>query len=323
LLVLARLPEPPPALPPALTREDAPPQQRALAHYARFVEEGGTLLVLGAAQNELAELEEGLALACLAPLEFRAEPFIGGPLVLPDGMELEFEERPAGTFTGAHGALLCDLAGRAVGALQPCGAGRVALLALPAERFDNAHLAAEPDHALLLVRMVEALAPIERLAFDEYALGGWRPTSVPALALRPRLQALSLHVFLFLLVLVWRSAWSGPFARDPAPERSASALARAHGFGRLLARAGRHDLLAGFLRRAWIERGATRCASAADGFDRALAELAGGDERRWARLRASLEARTITSEAELDSLARDLDQLEDELAQARRTPTRP
>lgn len=317
LLVLARLPEPPPALPPALASGEglAFRQSRALVHYASFVEQGGTLLVLGVGPEELDRLERELALTCLEPLELEVDPFAGGPLVLQDGTELAFEEGPLGLFRGAHGALVRDVAGRVVGAQQPCGAGRVALLALAAERFDNAHLAAEPDHALLFVRTVEALGPFERLAFDEYAAGGWQPDSVPELALRPELAALSLHALLLLVVLVWRAAWSGPFPRDPAPVQATSALARARGFGSLLARARRFDLLAGFLRAAWLERWDARAGRRAAGasLEERLAFVAGGDERRRARL-AEPFAATPASRAELERLEQALAALEAELA---------
>ncbi|HEX6882353.1 MAG TPA: hypothetical protein VF530_03170 [Planctomycetota bacterium] len=323
LLVLPHLPEPPPALPPALASGEglAFRQSRALVHYGTFVEQGGTLLVLGVGAEELATLERELALDCLAPLELEVDPFAGGPLVLADGSELELAEGPLGLFRGARAALVRDAAGRAVGALQPCGAGRVALLALAAERFDNAHLAAEPDHALLFVRLVEALGPCERLAFDEYALGGWSPDTVPELALRPNLAALSLHALLLLLVLVWRSAWSGPFARDPAPVQAGSALARAQGLGALLARARRFDLLAGFLRAAWLERWDARAGRRAAGPspEERLTFVAGGDERRRARL-AELFAAAPASLAELERLERALAALEAELAGPARAP---
>jgi hypothetical protein len=144
---------------------------------------------------------------------------------------------------------------------------------------------------------------------------------VLTLAFGPRLACLSLHALLLLLVLGWRSAWSGPFPRDPEPVLAASPLARARGFGQLLARAGRFDLLARFLRGAALERWQARAGGGrmgarmpeeAPALAERLRELAHGDEALSARLR-TLFSHVPKNAAELAALEAQLAALETEL----------
>jgi hypothetical protein len=107
---------------------------------------------------------------------------------------------------------------------------------------------------------------------------------------------------------------------------ASSPLARALGFGRLLVRAGRFELLASFLRRGSLERWDARAGHRAapgevpDAGAR-LAALAGGDARRRERLERVF-ARRPASAAELRELAAELDALEPELFAARPAPGR-
>jgi hypothetical protein len=116
-------------------------------------------------------------------------------------------------------------------------------------------------------------------------------------------------------VLGWRSAWSGPFPRDPEATLAASPLARARGFGRTLARAGRWDLLASLLRRGmlarWEARSGRRQAGEGD-LEARLAALARADDERHARL-SGLFARAPGDERALAELEDDLRALEHEL----------
>lgn len=348
LLVQGALPDRPPSMPAALAEPDAdaearttpdgtagPRRGRDLVHYRRFVEDGGTLLVLGAGADELSFLRDELTLSGLEGIVFEVPQTMPSELELPGG-ERVGRSRPEGHFSFPRGETLVRAGERAAGAVFASGKGRVALLALPSERFDNGDLAREGERMLLVVRLIEALrppgasgaSPFARVLFDEYALGAWRPASVLELAFAPGLALLSLHALLLAALLLWRSAWSGPFARDPEPLRAASPLARARGFGRTLARARRFDLLARFLRRGllarWDARSGVRLPGEPDAAEEEarLRRLARGDERRLARLR-ELCARVPASEAELARLETELCALEPELVLGAPPKTRP
>ncbi len=323
VLVLTELPAAPPALPAALAsggaaEPDSPLRRgRDLAHYRRFVEEGGTLLVLGVDDEALEFLRSTLGWTELADVE---SVWIGrdeSSVVWFGAERLELGEGPGrGLRAGAAGEVLARTEdGSALVLLERLGRGRLVLTTLPAARLDNQDLAESGAAAQFLVRTLEALAPCERVRFDEYALGGWRPASVTSLAFAPRLVWLSLHALALLLVLGWRSAWSGPFARDPEAWLAASPLARARGFARLLARAGRFDLLARLLRQGLLERWEARAGRRGElrTLEERLAALARGDAGRGARLSELFVTRAPRDGAELEALARELRALEGEL----------
>lgn len=110
------------------------------------------------------------------------------------------------------------------------------------------------DHAVLAVRLAEALAPGERVLFDEYALGLWSPSGVSSVALGPTLFLATAHALLLLLAIAWFHAAPRAFPRDPEPLDLASPLLRVRARAALLERAGRHDLLAALLRRGVASR---------------------------------------------------------------------
>lgn len=323
VLVLTQPPEAPPALPGALAPAGDGPasplrRSRDLAHYRRFVEAGGTLLVcLDAMAETLEFLSTTLGWSELADVE---SVWIGRDASRVAWFGAERVDLGEGFGRGlrasAPGEVLARTEdGSTLVLARALGRGRVVLATLPAARLDNEELGADGAAAQFLVRTLEALAPFERVLFDEYALGGWRPASATRLAFAPRLVWLSLHVLALLLVLGWRSAWSGPFTRDPEPWLAASPLARARGFAGLLARAGRFDLLARLLRQGLLERWEARAGRR--GETRVLAErlatLARGDLQRGARLTELFVTRAPRDGAELEALERDLAALEGEL----------
>jgi hypothetical protein len=330
LLVLGAAPEEPPPGPGARPGPSsaAPARSRDLAHYGRFQDAGGALLVLGAAEDELAFLRGlGLQLGALAAAEHET----AGPLELAAGEELDLAAEAH--FTGAPAdarVLVRDMEGEPVALVLPAGVGRVALVTLDAGAFSNADLADDAAPALLFVRLLEELAPLERVLFDEYALGGWQPATVPALAFSRRFAWLSVHVLLLVLVLGWTSAYSGPFPRDPEPLLAASPLARAVGLARTLERAEGHDLLARLLRNGVLERwcgrvgvrpaevrpraaGGRRAARDPEALDACLRALARGDAALHARLAAAFGGPAVTDAQGLARVAARLDALEDEL----------
>ncbi len=345
VLVLPALPAAPPPLPAALAQADEraqserPRRGRELAHYRRFVEEGGTLLVPAADADALTFLRDGLGLAALAGLEaveFEPRgltvqvglrgPFQGaGLLTFAGGGAVALADAPLARFSGARADEILARSERdeVLCLRRAAGAGSVVLLGLALEPLENGALAEQPEPALVLVRTLEELAPIERVLFDEYALGGWRPASFTRLAFSPDLAWLSLHALLFGLLLAWRAAWSGPFPRDPERVLAASPLARARGFGRLLARAGRFELLTRLLRtgvlQRWEARAGRRAAGAEDEavLTARLATLAGGDERLRAQLTGLFVDAAPRDEAELGALDSELCALEGRLFQPR------
>jgi hypothetical protein len=326
LLVLTELPEGPPSEPmraSGKSEEDAAPRRsRALAHYRHFVEEGGTLLALGIAPEGLDFLRDDLGLGGLAGVSVEEFVSPGVEVLLAGGERIPLRgmlEVARRLCLSEEGMTVLARAGDGspVAVSCPSGAGRVALTMLPADWLENEALAGQGDTALVFVRLLEALAPFERVLFDEYALGGWRPVALEALAFSPRLAWLSGHLLLLLLVLGWRSAWSGPFPRDPGSSLAASPLARARGFGRTLARAGRWDLLARLLRRGLLARFEARAGRRAPAGEPDLAArlraLARGDRSRHARLTELFVERAPADERELAALEADLRALELEL----------
>lgn len=333
LLVLAHLPEAPPALPGVLTegRSGETPARRSrdLVHYRAFVEQGGTLLLLGARQEEIDFLGEALGWTDFVELEDASlfeSPGLARDIVLVGDERLVLAAsvrrhlRPREPEVGPPAGTILVRAedGSALVLARAVGAGRVVLSSLPLDGLDNRALAKDGEPALVFVRVLEGLAPLRRVLFDEYALGGWRPEAASSLAFSSRLAGLSLHVLLILFLLGWRATWSGPFPRDPVPWLAASPLARAQGFGRTLARAGRFDLLTRLLRGGvlgrWEARAGRRSTAAdAEELPERLRALAAGDGARLARMEALFLGRAPTSEGELARLDAELRALEGRL----------
>jgi hypothetical protein len=297
--------------------------ERDLAQYRRFVEEGGVVLFLDVGTSTLAFVKSHLGGPGLDELAFQ-EVRDEGEEEQPDASESLPSAGPSrarlfvgdeelacasrGHFEGeGFRTLVRDVEREPVGVEVQLGAGRIILLAVGAQRFSNENLRERRDYGVLCVRLLENLRPFERVLFDEYVLGAWRPPSPFALAFSPRLAWFSVHVLLCCVFLVWRGAWAGPFARDPAPLRAASPLARARGHARLLARHGRFDLLGRLLRAAWLERRGVRGMDSAE--EQALPSewkhLVRGDSQLAERLR-SLFGREPRTEAELATFAREL-----------------
>jgi len=284
-------------------------------HYARFVEEGGTLVLPA---GEGAFLEPFLDLDVALP----ASETSAGPIeiVAPDGERLEIEGLAlfAATVDERLGELgLCD-SGRSVALALCAGRGRLVLLA------DDSFLAddriGERDHALLLVRLIEELARGGRVLFDEFALGRWRPPGKLELALAPGVRGVTLHLAALLALLLWFQAWVREFPRDPEPWTRAGPLVRARSQARLLQRARRYDLLSDMLRRGVLARAAGRARLYAPGrqpvgraqrLDLAgrLARHCGGADRSSA-WREVLVQRTVLGPRALERLARDLERVE-------------
>jgi len=223
---------------------------RALSHYKRFVEDGGTLLL---PQGDFSRsfLIDTLGFADCADVHASRVAKPGVRRVHDDdGEELEVDVKAGGVLVlpdaGSRASVLWRGGDEVLAMSVPAGKGRVVVLG------DDGFLAneaiGEHDHALLAVRLAEALAPGKQILFDEYALGLEHPRTTVAILASPSLFLATLHVVVLLALLVLRSAWVREFPRDPAPLESASPLLRARTLGALLARAGRFDVLARSLR---------------------------------------------------------------------------
>ncbi len=270
LLVLMGVPEEPPGYPaPGAGAEDGGARSSArrlrdLRHYLRFVEEGGTI-AMGIASpqgEELAFLRDTLGIPEVAGLGLDAQGEGSASLtaVLRSGERLVLARgkvRLAGSLPERAEVLAADEAGSKLAVRIPIGRGALLLSAVPFELLANRSIDREDD-ALYFVRLIEELTPFERILFDEYALGGWAPDSPLGLALAPGAILFSLHGLALFLLFLWRSAWVGPFPRDPEPLAGVSALARAEGLASAIERAGRWDLLARLARTGVLERWSAR-----------------------------------------------------------------
>ena len=262
LLILSAVPETPPAyvsaVDPGAGEAMAPRSARRLRdprHYLRFVEEGGTLLVV--ASEELLEfLSETLGLEEVAQLtweEWPAEEPVqndeeDAPLAvaLRSGERLDLSWRPRAHFGALptfspFEAIAADDEGRNLCMRLRVGRGSIAVLAPDDDLFLNRAIG-EGDNALLLVRLVEDLASGGEVLFDEYAIGGWTPDSPIDLALAAGSLGFSLHLILWASLALWVVAWTRSFPprprapgaglRDPARTRLRGDARRRRALGR-------------------------------------------------------------------------------------------
>jgi hypothetical protein len=292
---------------PAVVEDPAPPSPaardlRAPAHYRRFLDEGGTM-ILHFDDDARKFLVEELGLSeCEDVHVSRVAP--AGVRHVRDsrGEELEVEVEEGGVLVPpTAGSIAQDLwwggtesseGEEALATMIPVGSGQVVLLG------DDSFLAnekiGERDHALLAVRLVEEFARGGRVLFDEYALGLWRPRTAVGLIASPMLLLATLHIVALLLLGFWRSAWVREFPRDPPALESISPLLRARALASLLVRAGRLDVLARHLREGTRRRisrrspGASEAMRVLEGSTCASAE----ELERWNERLKEIECRT-------------------------------
>jgi hypothetical protein len=346
------LPDAPPE-PPEYLRElwrsadEAPDDERAARrstgrrrdprHYRRFLEEGGVMLV--ALDDDRRDfLVEELDLAAVARLELvRADAgrsaergAAGGAqrVAVLGGEVLALDRGPRGRSAGqAPIEWIVDPERRATPLVaDPDRPERAVAWSLPVGRgelvvvtddslFGNQAIR-RGDNALYLVRLLEALGPIDAVAFDEHALGEVTTSSPLDLAFARGNLALTLHLAAALGILVWTFVTVRAFPRDPQAFDAASPAARARALGATLARLGRHDLLADWLRRGVLARlPGGRRDPAGTARERARAAVAAvahaardeGERARWER---TLAGAAVDGAAELDAYARELEPLE-------------
>ena len=232
-------------------------------HYLRFVEAGGTL-VCGLDGERADFLAQVLALPEVEDLNFvsaperdegdhRARLRSGEEIALaPDFFDrFDIESLPP-----EFAVLAIDDEEQAVVVERDLGRGRVVLF--PEDEFLGRERIGDADHALLLVRLVELLAPTGRILFDDYSLGDWSPDTPLQLALAPGRRVFTLHLLLFALLAVWIGAWAIAFPRDPVPLHQLSPLARGQAHAATITRAGRGGIAARLLRDGVLRRLAAR-----------------------------------------------------------------
>jgi hypothetical protein len=334
-LWLSKVPEYPPGLAELVELSSAPAGVQSaldphdLAHYRRFLEEGGTIFcalsvdgmtefvqselgvpvgdspVRGQSSKQRSKLELGFSgetLNTASVHAFRHEAFEDVRSVEIDAVlrasENDNEEREDSWYPAL--------------ARIPIGRGALLLAASDAP-FSNRNVR-KADHGLLASRIVEHYAGREAVLFDEYALGGWTPSSVLSIATSTKLVLFTAHLLLVLALFVWRHAWVGAFSRDPKPVEPLSAVARVKSQATLIESGGRVALLAeqlrnGLLRELFLRAKLRRVASE-DDLGGALAELLGptaaADEcGHWS---AKLDTKQITSTSHLEDFRADLNE---------------
>jgi hypothetical protein len=283
------------------------------AHYARFVEAGGVLVLPADEQQFLI----GALTEALPAVERIAHEASAAARLSIGGETLEVRAEAHLVVAGGAGEervdiLFRDEQGRAHTLAIDIGRGRLVLIA--DDGFLDNETLGELDHALWAVRLVEVLAAGEPLLFDEYALGAWAPPGKLALALGAGARGVTLHLVVLLGLLLWLHAWRREFPRDPAFHARLSPLARARSAARLLERAGRFDLLAEQLRKGVAAQVARRAGLPRNlkSADERLAALAARLEARGIATPAAAlaEARAVHSARDLEHLARGLEALE-------------
>lgn len=203
----------------------------------------------------------------------------------------------------------------AAAAVLRVGAGAILVLADPAFG-DNANLG-EEGNAEALVRLLEDRLRGGRVLFDEYALGRWEPETALGLAFSSALAPTSVHLLVLLALFVWAAAWARAFARDPEPIEQLSPLSRARAQANVLERAERAGLAAQILRRGNLARLARAARLARRGVEPGNREAAERElelaaartlcEAELPAWRALFFERRVADEAELETLAADLD----------------
>ena len=237
-----------------------PRRLRSPLHYRRFLEAGGTLLAT-AEEDVLRFLSEELGLVEVEELDVERPDevavdtlpevtFASGARVRPVG-------RGGSWFTGGEEGveletLARDAEGRDLVVRLEVGRGACVLVA-SRDWFRNQVLR-RPENAVRVVRLFEELEPFQRVLFDEYALGSWKPPSATGLALGPRPRILTLHLLALAALLLWRAVGRRGFAREPDAARALSPLTRARGLAGLYLRRRRFSLLAHQLRSASLRR---------------------------------------------------------------------
>ena len=322
LVWLPEVPEYPEGLSQLAELEGAPERAQAAigphdpAHYRRFMDEGGTvLLALSAAgMAEFVASELGVP---IPPTGFRAASARPGASLyftpteevlensaiswfdpeyvaqLPDAELVGVLDRSAAEpaleeDAEEDGAL--DLPGPGTAGLVRIPVGRGSLLLLVSDRqFDNERLR-EADHALYATRLMERYSGGGPVLFDEYALGRWSPGSFVSVATSPSLLLASLHLLLAGLLFIWHFAWVRAFPRDAVPPEPLSALSRVRSRANLLIRAARPrqlalELRSGYLRRL-RSRERLRSPQAEEDYEAEVAELLGpnaepGELEHW------------------------------------------
>ncbi len=299
-------------------REEGPPAGHIHdpAHYRRFCESGGTLLLpLAGAESFLVEtlgLTDfgGLEAAVRAGRDRDRARVAGGGTW---DVELRGEAILAHPDPPLEALIALD-GGGALALRGVVGNGQAIVLAADDALLANDRLALA-DHAPLAVELASVAAAGGPLRFDEYALGVWRPPGAGELALGPRLFWLSVGLILFALLAVWRSAWAGPFPRDSESTLALSPLVRARARAGLLERARRFDLLGDELLQGTLQRWAAavrlpqRTRLDAPVLLEALAQRAGRGEDLGA-WRAALFDRPVRTSTDLDRLSAELAQIE-------------
>ncbi|MFN0007346.1 MAG: DUF4350 domain-containing protein [Planctomycetota bacterium] len=252
-------PEPEPA-----TAETSPADfgLRALTHYRRFLEEGGTI-ILDYDDKARKFLVDELGLAACEDVHASAAA-IAGIRHLRDqrGEELEVTLEEGGVLVPPSpdssgealwwGGTLSTEGEEVLATMVPVGSGQLVLLG--DDSFLSNEKLGEHDHALFAVRLAEEFSRGGRILFDEYALGLWRPRTAMTLLASPELLLATLQVAALLLLALWSSAWVREFPRDPRTLEAASPLLRARALASLLVRAGRFDVLGRFLREGMLRR---------------------------------------------------------------------
>lgn len=297
------------------------------AHYRTFVEEGGCLVaprVAGMADfvRDVLEVEllDHLALVDLQEAANEPVRVVGSAessrLAAVDTV---FERLPA---RSPWRALATFEDGRCLAVRMELGRGDLVLLST--DRFLENQAVGEADNALVGVRLLEALEHGPRVLFDEYALGAWDPPTPLELALAPRHATLTLHLAAACGLLLWWAARRGAFPREPGGGAALSPLVRARGFAHLMVRSHRFEQLAGMLRRGVLRGLAGPPHRAAEGDALSPAEVErlleglglGADPDTLGRWKRALCSRPASDLSELESLARDLAELENEAVTA-------
>lgn len=295
------------------------PGERALlagphspAYYRRFVAEGG-VLAAPAQRDVVRWLWRDLELSSLAVLarsEVASEPDTRDQESLWIGDEA-IEAAPRATpdlsVLAQAEPLVTDEAGRVWAARLSVGRGSVVLL--PAGGLFENEALDEHDHALLLERLCERVAPSERVLFDDYAAGAWSARGPVSRALESDLDLFTWHVLVLALLGLWTALAPSVFPRGERVDHRLRAIARAEAESSLLVRARCFAPLARELRSdamARLERQLGAAPGPPEERARALARRRGADPEAWVEV---LCTRPVPDAGALEILGRELESL--------------